>query len=122
MQENYREYRREHRKSNAPQNHNSSYITRFTRQAAVSLVLFGIVYTLHTLPGAAVQKSIGFVKSALEYKVDATKISSFLGALAADVKSNIKINDRTDGAPNGDSENAEKKVTSEPNGNVGAGV
>lgn len=122
MAENYTEYRRERRRTSAPPRHTSSYPARFMRQAAISLLLFGAVYTLNISNGAAAKKGVGYIKSALEYKVDTAKLSSLIGTLAADVKSNIKITDRTGGTTDGEIENAKNNGTSEADGGFDTGI
>ena len=106
----------------APPRHTSSYPARFMRQAAISLLLFGAVYALNISNGAAAKKSVGYIKSALEYKIDTAKLSSLIGTLAADVKSNIKITDRAGGTTDGEIENAKNNGTSETDGGFDTGI
>ena len=122
MAENYTEYRRERRRTSAPPRHTSPYSARFMRQAAISLLLFGMVYALNISNGTAAKKSVGYIKSVLEYKVDTAKLSSLIGTLASDVKSNIKITDRAGGKTNREVEDAKNNGTSETNGGFDTGI
>lgn len=83
MTDEYTEYRRERRQRNVPPNKRRSYASRFVRQAVWSAIIFCAIFALKGSKLAISEKTVGFIKNAVEYKVDISKISTVIGNVTA---------------------------------------